>query len=246
MTNLISIVGYLGSGKTLFSTYLASKMKRTIYCNYKLNLPNYKPLDLVDIIDIEPHCNIIIDEAYTWIDSRVSGRGVNRYCSYVILQSRKTYTDIIVTAQMFSTLDLRFRKMSNIIIECQSIGKQIYKDMIVPKRFHYKILNREKGTISHKELSFKSAIPYFKLFNTYEVINSSEKYQLEYHLIANDPKQLKKKIISISNFIKDDINEITHPTVKFALLSNEIPLQYEPYVYAYLSGKTNIRDDDSN
>jgi len=236
MTNLISVIGRVGSGKTLYLVMMAKRLNRTIYSNFKLNLPNYKPLKLIDIIDLESHVNVFIDEAYAWIDSRTSGKAVNKYCSYVVLQSRKTFTDISVTAQYFSTVDLRFRLASNIIVECKAIGKQIYENAIVPKKFHYTIRNRETNKRSYKEISYIDAIPYFKLYDTYEIVDSADKEALEYHFIRNDSKLLKRKVISIANFIQADIKKLTHDSLKYTMLVNEIPLEYETYVYTYLKG----------
>lgn len=240
---LTTIIGKLGSGKTFLAVYLASKLKRPVYSNFKLHLPNYVPLDLFDLIDLPNHVNVIIDEAYAWIDSRSSGRAVNKYCSYIILHSRKTFTDFILTTPMFSTIDIRFRKQSNVIIEATAIGSQLYHKLKVPKAFQYKFVNRETGTIKYMEIDFYDALPYFDLYDTLETVDSTEKEQLEFYLIVKSPKLLKKKVKSVAELVKKDINDITHLTVKFALLSNEVPLQYEPYVYNYLKGKSVIDID---
>jgi len=243
MANLTSILGNLGSGKSLLLAVLAKRLKRTIYSNFKLNIPNYKPLSLFDLIDLENNINVFIDEAWTWIDSRVSGSAVNRYCSYVILQSRKTFTDVFITAQMFSTVDIRFRIQSNVIIKCKAIGKQKYYKAVVPIKFQYTIINKENHSRNVKDLYFDDAIKYFKVFDTLEIIDSSEKEALEFYLVVKNPNMLKKKVIQIAKSIEPDINEITHPSVKFALLMNAVPLQYEQYVYNYITGKNIIEID---
>ncbi len=236
--NLITITGNLGSGKTLYASRLATKFKRPIYCNYKLKLPNYKPLELYDLINLPNNVNVIIDEAYAWIDSRTSGRAVNRYCSYIILQARKTFNDFIVTAQMFSTLDVRFRVMSNIIVECKALGKQKYKGYFVPERFNYKIINRETNTVKYKDLYFKDAIKYFSIYDTYEVIDSDEKEALEYYFVIKKKKLLKEKCKSIIEIVRPNLTEnFTHVSLKAEFIDQEIPLQYEPYVYDYMKGK---------
>lgn len=237
MANLTSILGNLGSGKTLRLALLAKKLKRPIYSNFKLNIPNYRPLDLVDLIDLETNVNIFIDEAYTWIDSRVSGSAVNRYCSYVILQSRKTFTDVFLTAQMFSTVDVRFRMQSNIIIKCKAIGRQRFYKAIVPIKFKYTTINRESKAKKVQDLYFENAVKYFQTYDTLEIIDSSEREQLEFYLIVKNPRRLKEKVLKISKAIEPDVKKITHPSIKFGLLMNAVPLQYEPYVYNYMTGK---------
>lgn len=238
MANLTSLIGNLGSGKTLYLAWLSHRLKRPIYSNFRLNRPNYKPLDLVDLIGLENNVNIFIDEAYAWIDSRVSGSAVNRYCSYVILQSRKTFTDVFITAQLFSTVDIRFRLQSNIIIKCKAIGKQRFYKAKVPIKFRYTTINRENRAKKVQELYFDDAIKYFKTYDTLEIIDSSERESLEFYLIVKNPRRLKEKVISIAKSIEPDVKKITHPSVKFAMLMNAVPIQYESYVYNYMTGKT--------
>lgn len=243
MANLTSVIGNLGSGKTLYLARFSTKLKRPIYSNFKLHRPNYRPLDLVDLIGLENNVNIFIDEAYAWIDSRVSGSAVNRYCSYVILQSRKTFTDVFITAQMFSTVDIRFRIQSNILIKCKAIGKQKFYKAIVPIKFRYITINRENNARKIQELYFDDAIKYFNTYDTLEIIDSSEREALEFYLIVKNPRRLKEKVISIAKSIDSDVNKITHPSVKFAMLMNAVPIQYESYVYNYMTGKNIVKVD---
>lgn len=237
---LWSVIGNLGTGKTLFLVILGKALIRTIYSNFRLHLPNYKKLELIDFTDLETNVNVFIDEAYAWIDSRTSGSAVNRYCSYVILQSRKTFTDVFLTAQLFGTLDVRFRLQSNVIVYCQKYGQKKFNNLIVPEKFIYKIYNRETRLIQTFELEFEKAIPYFKLYDTLEIIDSNEKESLEYYLIKDNKKRLKNKVfeyVKALNFTDTKVKKLTHSSLKFALLINEIPLVYESYIYDFLKGK---------
>lgn len=240
---LWTILGNLGTGKTLFLVILATSLKRLIYSNFKLHLDNYRKLELIDFIDLETNVNVFIDEAYAWIDSRTSGSAVNRYCSYIILQSRKTFTDVFLTAQLFGTLDVRFRLQSNVIVYCQKVGSMKYNNIIVPEKFVYTILNRETNVSQNFELDFNDAIPYFKLFDTLEIVDSNEKESLEYYLIKDNKKRLKNKVFEYVNALNMSdikIKKLTHSSLKFALLVNEIPILYESYIYDYLKGKIDI------
>ena len=240
---LWSIIGNLGTGKTLFLVILGTSLKRLIYSNFKLYLPNYRQLELINLIDLETNVNVFIDEAYAWIDSRTSGSAVNRYCSYIILQSRKTFTDIFLTAQLFGSLDIRFRLQSNVIIYCQKFGQMEYNNLIVPEKFVYKIYNRESQIVQSFDLDFKKAIPYFKLYDTLEIVDSNEKESLEYYLIKDNKKRLKNKVfeyVKVLNISDTKILKLTHSSLKFALLINEIPLLYESYIYDVLKGKIDI------
>ncbi len=240
---LWSIIGNLGTGKTLFIVILATSLKRLIYSNFKIYLPNYRKLELIDLIDLETNVNVFIDEAYAWIDSRASGSAVNRYCSYIVLQSRKTFTDIFLTAQLFGSLDVRFRLQSNVIVYCQKFGQKEYNNIIVPAKFIYRIYNRESQLIQSFDLDFEKAIPYFKLYDTLEIVDSNEKESLEYYLIKNNEKRLKNKVLEYVKALENSnikIKKLTHSSLNFALLINEIPLLYESYIYDYLKGKIDI------
>ena len=144
---------------------------------------------------------------------------------------------------MFSTVDVRFRLQSNVIIYCKAIGKQKFYKAVVPIKFQYIFLNREAHTRKVKEIYFDDAIKYFSNYDTLEIIDSSEKESLEFYLIVKNPKLLKAKVLKIAKAIEPDIEKITHPSVKFGLLMNAIPLQYETYVYNYMTGKNIIEVD---
>lgn len=226
---LISVLGNLGSGKTLFLTYLATKFVRIVYSNYKLNIKNYKSLKVIDLLDLPNNIEVFIDEGYTWLESRVSSKVLNRYLSYIVLQSRKRTINIYITAQMFSTVDVRFREQSDIIILCTKLPKE--------KGFQYKILNRHNNNYLNFVLPMDKAKNYFQYYDTYEIIEPYEKNKLEFSLLQSDTKALFEKSKLIAKRINNDIQKITHNTVKLALLKNGFDKNFEPYVYMYLKEK---------
>lgn len=221
---LISVIGAIGSGKTLLLTLIGSKSKREIYSNYKLNLSLYKPLEMIDLLQLKDNINVFIDEAYTWLESRTSMSTLNRYLSYIIFQSRKRSIDIYITSQMFSSVDLRFREQSNIIIKCKRI-----KD-----NFHYWFYNIGNNSIKTFILPYKNAKKYFSIYDTYEIVEPNQKQNLEFKLIQQNPKNLLTKIKEISKVIKPKLNKITHDSIKAILLFNGFNIGYEKYVYLYL------------
>lgn len=224
---LISILGNLGSGKTLFLVYLATKFNRDVFSNFELKLKYYKPLKVIDLLKLPNNIEVFIDEGYTWLESRVSSKALNRYLSYILLQSRKRTINIYITAQLFSTVDLRFREQSNIIIFCKKIKNE---------GFQYRILNRDNNCINSVLLPLKKAKKFYNFYDTYEIIEPFEKRKLEFQLIQSDSELLfntsKKIAKKIHNKIKD--NKYTHQNVKLALMENGFEKQFEPYVYAFL------------
>ena len=222
---LISILGNWGSGKTLFLAYLSTKLKRDIYSNFKLKVKNYKKLEIIDLMKLPNNIEVYIDEGYTWLESRVSSKALNRYLSYILLQSRKRTINIYITMQLFSTIDLRFREQSNIIIFCKK------KD----EGFEYKVFNRDNGYISIFMFPLNKAKEYYDIYDTYEIVEPYEKNKLEFQLLQSYPKLLFDTSKKIAIKIKDKIqnNKYTHQNIKIALISNGFDKNYEPYVYAY-------------
>ena len=221
---LIVILGNYGSGKTLFLTYLTFKTKRNVFSNFKLNTKNYNHLDVLDLLNLPNHIDVFLDEAYTWLESRLSGKAINRYLSYILLQSRKRTIDIYCTAQLFSTIDVRFRHKSDIIIECHK-----FKD-----GFHYKIFNKNTFKSKYFILPFDNAKKYYSYYDTYEIVEPFEKARLEFSLLQSDTSKLFKRAKEIAKVIKPKLSRITHDSVKLALMDNGFVKDFEPFVYSIL------------
>ena len=224
---LISVLGNLGSGKTLFLAYMSSKIKREIYSNFKLNIDNYVKLEVVSLLNLPNNIDVFIDEGYTWLESRVSNKVLNRYLSYILLQSRKRTINIFITAQLFSTVDIRFRHQSDILIFCNKIKKS----------FQYKILNVRNNIYKNFIFPFDIAKKYYDIYDTYEIVEPYQKEQMEFTILQSDTKKLFKKAKLIAIQIKKDLKRITHNNVKLTLLKNGFAKDYEPYVYMYLKDK---------
>lgn len=221
---LIVILGNYGSGKTLLLTYLSLKSKRDIYSNFKLNIKKYNSLDILDLLNLPNNIDVYLDEAYTWLESRLSGKAINRYLSYILLQSRKRTIDIYCTAQLFSTIDVRFRNKSDILVKCRKC-----KD-----GFHYRFFNLNTFKNKYFVLLFDKAKKYYKYYDTYEIVEPFEKARLEFSLLLSDTNKLFKKATQIAKIIKPKLNRITHDSVKFALMDNGFVKDFEPYVYPIL------------
>ncbi len=122
------IVGDMGCGKTILSTYFGYELYSdgyTVYSNYNLKYP-YTPIDsLKDIGDLQTYPNIILlDEAWITADSRKSGSYRNLVLSKQVLQSRKQIADVIYTTQFANQIDLRIRQITKLFL----IPEIIYTD----------------------------------------------------------------------------------------------------------------------
>src|SRR5574340_1021688 len=124
----------MGSGKTLYATWYALRyfVERGkydhAYANFHIKSPNDdRPVALLDYaafngLAAQENALVIIDEAYLWLDSRTSSSKTNRTVSYLILQSRKRGFDVLYTAQVKSSVDLRLRELSEIWVYCEKLG----------------------------------------------------------------------------------------------------------------------------
>ena len=169
---LIGVLGGFGSGKTLllavFGYKLSFNPKYVVYSNFRIkNVEYLTPRKLLDINPKEKKAVILLDEVYSWLDSRVSISKINRILSWVVLQSRKRNMDIIYSAQLGSSVDLRLRDMTDIIIYCECLGNPVK-----PKGFAY-LIEWQKGFRNLRRrffFSFKTASKFFDVYDTREIV----------------------------------------------------------------------------
>jgi hypothetical protein len=223
--SLIIPVGDLGSGKTLFSVMLAKDSGIPVYSNFKLNLPNYRELTPQMLVDIDEESLIIIDEAYAWLESRLSMRDMNRYLSYILFQSRKRKLDFIITAQLLSTLDVRFRDMCNFLVLCQKMSDG----------FHFSIVKNSMYRYRPVELfmSWEQAQTLYPLYDTMEKIDPIDSELMSNVIAESSPEDLNREISNMAREIitKNPNKKITKGMVKDYLIQNAKPLNHAEYVY---------------
>jgi hypothetical protein len=162
---LTMVLGGLGAGKTLFSTILACHSPRPVHSNFTIRCDQYVPFDLNAFLDgrIED-AMVLLDEAYVYLESRVSSRLLNRVLSYVLFQSRKMGMNIVVTTQLSSSLDVRFRDLADYVVRARHTGAG----------FSYRIMSTETKVVKEFFLPITKASAYFPRFDTLERVEPVE------------------------------------------------------------------------
>jgi hypothetical protein len=223
---LYNIIGNVRSGKTLLATILASRVKdRPVYANYHINIPNWKPVQLEDIFNYN-NCLLILDEAYAWLEARLSTKDLNRYLSYFLFQSGKRDTDIIITSQYAKSVDIRFRMLSHYVIACRKNDQQ--------QRFEYFVYPNLAGNPFLMCISFKNAEKYFPLYDTREVVYPSEFDALRFKIMLADPNKKSHLLQEILDRARNQIKKITVNEVRVFLIRNKYPTSITNDVYALL------------
>lgn len=167
--------GDLGTFKTALAVKYAIEntfQGKNVNANITINSPcknnPVKKLDVGEFLDLNENleCLTILDELYVWLDSRTSGRKLNRAIAKVILQSRKRGIDIIATEQLRSSIDKRFAYISHMQVFCIGLGKDRY--------YHFLFMQGMRNL--PKKISFDFAVKHvFPYYNTKEIVDIQEK-----------------------------------------------------------------------
>jgi len=230
---LTSILGDLGAGKTLLTIMASYYSKLPIVSNFKVEIPNRECIefDTHKFLKAEyENCIVIIDEAYNYLEARVSSRELNRQMSYILFQSRKKNVDIYITAQLFSTIDLRFRQLSDIIIYA-------LRPNIPFCDFTYFIQNKLK--VKKIRIKYEKAIPFFSYYDTNQVVFERDE-KLDFTLKNGNQKEIQieeyaNEIMDYYEFDKG--NKITSNMVKLYFTTHDLPKFLINEVYTVISLK---------
>lgn len=168
---IYGFIGDIGQGKTLSmvrTAYSLFKQGHKIYSNIKLNF-KFEYFTINDIIKYAENDKtfknavFLIDEAHIFIDSRNSMTKKNLIISYFILQTRKKDVTLLYTTQYFHQIDKRLRASTNAIIECY-----FKKYNNIPICLNIINIIKSNNIIIKKDIF--NPIPYFKLYDTLEVV----------------------------------------------------------------------------
>lgn len=228
---LTVIYGYVGSGKTLLLTIIGYYSEKPVISNYSLNFP-YEEFKISKFVKSEYENNtVLLDEAYVYIESRLSMSNKNKAFSYILFQSRKKSVDLVLTVQLVNTLDSRFRNLFDYIIYAHGNDGLYY---------YYTVVNRHTSKIKNIKLPIVKAVPFYNLFNTNEVIKPDSSIIDQFTDITE--RQDRVKVLYDKFLKKYPNNKITKNLIKLFLFENDIPNNYIDIIYA----KLKLREENEN
>jgi hypothetical protein len=223
---MLTIVdGYCGSGKTLFLTAMASitDKKKGIYSNYFLDLQNYKEFSVSEFVNGNyNNCIVLLDEAYNYLDNRLSMDMRHRFMSYMLFQSRKKEVEIVCSVQLLQTLDNRFRNLADIIVRAEGLTQ---------KGFKYTIANIALQRTVTLFLPPKNLAHLFSIYDTKEIIEPTKSENQQYTFMTKDEKLLLLDNI-VSEIESQNFKKITHARIKDFMFKKGYPSDLEQIVYS--------------
>ena len=173
---IIGIIGLEGTGKTLLGVILSTVLKKTT--NYKVmtNVKSYKYNDydfesdfimLIEKTKLERYKKperilVFIDEIVQYLDSRESMKPINKKLTRRLMQIRKYGFDMIYTAQLLMSADIRLRRMTDTFI-VPDYDEHTY-------RLEWTQTDMLMNSVTKKSIIINPDI--YKLYNTFEDIDS--------------------------------------------------------------------------
>lgn len=224
---LTIVLGNVGTGKTLFLVMLAKLSKIKVVSNFNLKFC-YVKFDLEKFLKAEyDNCLILLDEAYAYLESRVSASELNRLMSYMLFQSRKKSLDLVLSAQLVSSLDKRFRRLANTLIIC-GVKTNV--------EFQYRITSRDYNRTITKILPYENAKRFFNEYDTNEIIRpeNAEVENFFRKKLSGKDKMSQITIISDEIIEKYPDIRITKSLVGLYFTANDLPKFLEKDTYTFI------------
>lgn len=228
--SLIIIYGDIGSGKTLLATAIAVNEKdRDIYSNYKIKCDRWNNLEPQMLYGINKPTLAILDEAYSYLESRMSGKDINRYLSYILFQSRKRHIDFILTAQLLSTIDLRYKGLADTYIYAERTKNSFNYVAMFPGRRSRRIFT----------MPFDIAGKYFTLYDTFEKVDPIDD-ELMYKVTPDKSTFIPELDTIIADMLKMR-NDWTKGMVDAYCLEKLLPHSYVDLLYNRMRLKAPVK-----
>ena len=227
---LYLIEGTYGSGKTLLATRIAKLYPGLVLSNYPLLLPNYRELSLPDVPNINEQALIILDEAYKYIRSRMSGSSsINNAISDLLFQSRKMDKDFLLTEQLNRTIDVNFRELADYLVKASHLDEGQPSE-----RFQYSLYEGATGHyIGTWDMSYSYVKKHlFPLYDTKQKIETNKDMGKE--LILVDPKDIEKELNKIIPDLQEEapLSAWNKGMIKDYCFQHMYPQKFADVIYA--------------
>lgn len=242
---LTDIYGDMGNGKTIFMTYIAWKNPDIpVYADYKLNLPNFKPLEIDELLSLpDEKALILFDEIDEYLNNRRSMSNLSLFLNTVMKQTRKRKLEVLGSTQLLDTIDSRFTrqtKLSVIALGELKEGKMFY-DLIYKSMFGNNIVSLVVNKSDFEKL--------------YDKYDTSEPIMPEHIKDLGVEIKNRKKFNSMINDLTDEIikrreefclgKKITEKRLRDVLLQMDKPEDLAFYVASRLEQKLNSSVDNA-
>jgi len=228
---LILFEGDGGSGKTYFTTFLAISHQSIfdrVLANYTIRgIKNFKNLELEDLRNINQPTLVIIDEAYSWAEARNSMDLINLYLSYHLFQKRKRGIIFLLTAQLAESIDVRFRKMCNVLIECEFRKNRFHYQPYVVKR------KQQRRTIKKRPsytIPLSKAEILYPFYNTNEIVETDKMKDAMVFSMSRE-KRIQNAQDIMQMIWNEEHRKYTRPEIRAFLFDNNFSMKYEDSVY---------------
>lgn len=229
----VIIFGDIGTGKTLLAAIMAIHDTRKVLANFEIKIDRWSMLEPQMLNDIHEPTLVIIDEAYSWLESRMSGNSINRYLSYCLFQSRKRQVDFVLTAQLLSTLDLRFKNMADVYIVAERNRKGFVYTVMYPGRRGRKVLT----------MSLDTAAKYWDKYDTMELVNPIDD-ELLYKVTQDKSTVIPTIDVAVGELVKErPANEWTKGMVADYCMEKMMPNSYVELIYNRMKRKYRSEDE---
>lgn len=132
--NVAVIDGYLGAGKTLamsiLASYFASRSNCTLYSNFGLkDSKEFSSFDTFLDISMQPSSILCLDEAHSDMDSRNSTTNQAKFWSHLMFYLRKMRCTVFLATPGIENLDSRVRLLCNLYIHVTKTKTHFLYDM---------------------------------------------------------------------------------------------------------------------
>lgn len=188
---IITIIGGIGSGKSLSCIKIIKESKNYPLTNFNLKNMKYHRLMLSDILKTlenekkisyevnwdfwnkqrKKDFSIYLDEAHNIVHARTSMSLRNRIMNKWISQIRKILSDsptnhLYIITQLPRMIDVTFRELTQVVIHCSKLE---YKNKVyIIQKFYNGFRDYELNICSAK--TYFLGNPYFKYYNTKELV----------------------------------------------------------------------------